>query len=240
MDKELLDKIAYAREIIFEVEKREKDMQHSRGQVCLIQMEREKQKRKATLSYFVTQYFLWGLLVIFCGFISFVMVGGVVLPFLMPPENLKVDYLFKLALIGTALTGIIYTIIFIVRAKKKKKKNNEFIEQTIAAEISMKNQQVSTIQWCQEELKKVDFIPKEYQYGIAMDFFYAVLNNGRAENLKDCMNLYEEQVHRWKMERSMTNFQNMQAVQNARMNAMERELKWTKATADAAFIAHLF
>lgn len=240
MDKELLEKIAYAKEIILEIEKREKWTQHSKVQVCSIQMERGKQQKKLKFSYIISRYILWGLLVLALGFVASGYVGAAVLSFTMTPETFKMEYLFDVAKYGSIFIGIIYTIIYCVRVIRNRKKGSEIIEQTIVAETSMKQQQADTIKWCQEELKKIDFIPKEYQYSIAIEFFYTVLNNGRADDWKECMNLYEEQIHRWKMERGMTNFQNMQAVQNARMNAMERELKWTKATADVALISHLF
>jgi len=46
----------------------------------------------------------------------------------------------------------------------------------------------------------VYLIPENYRYPLALDEIYSYLANHRAESWKEAVNLYEEQLHRWKLE----------------------------------------
>lgn len=48
--------------------------------------------------------------------------------------------------------------------------------------------------------KKIDSIPVDYRYSTAVDCFYKYVNNRRADTLKQAMNLYEEEMHRLRIE----------------------------------------
>ena len=41
---------------------------------------------------------------------------------------------------------------------------------------------------------------KDYMYPLALEYFINVISSGRADSMKEAMNLYEDQVHKWKME----------------------------------------
>lgn len=55
----------------------------------------------------------------------------------------------------------------------------------------------------QDNAEIITFLPKSYRYPLAANFIAEVLENGRADTLKEAFNLYEEQLHRWKMENKM-------------------------------------
>ena len=44
------------------------------------------------------------------------------------------------------------------------------------------------------------FVPPNYRYSTAVYKFCDYLNNSRANNIKDAVNLYEEEMHRMRME----------------------------------------
>jgi len=44
------------------------------------------------------------------------------------------------------------------------------------------------------------YIPQDYVYGIALDRMYGYFVNGRVSSLKEAINLYEEEMHRLRME----------------------------------------
>ena len=48
----------------------------------------------------------------------------------------------------------------------------------------------------------IGIIPPKYRTLMAVQFIYESLSNMRAETMKEAINLYEEQLHRWKMEAS--------------------------------------
>lgn len=56
---------------------------------------------------------------------------------------------------------------------------------------------------------KIDIIPPKYRTQIAVQYIYETLINMRASNLKEAFNLYEEQLHRWKMEDSQQRMENL-------------------------------
>jgi len=49
-------------------------------------------------------------------------------------------------------------------------------------------------------IQYVNLIPPNYRYPLALDEIYSYLANHRAESWKEAVNLYEEQLHRWKLE----------------------------------------
>ena len=49
-------------------------------------------------------------------------------------------------------------------------------------------------------IQYVNIIPENYRYPLALDTIGAFLSSFRAENWKEAVNLFEEQLHRWQME----------------------------------------
>ena len=240
MNKELLDKMGQAKAIIYEVENQERIMHQGRNQLFMLQRNCEDLKKKSRFLYFLKMYLLWGLIPLVMGLLPAMVIGMCILSLFIPMQHLDSEHMEYAILIGYLCLWLVYTFVFILWACNRKSKYKKAVKNYQFTESEINKQCTSIIPWCREELQKIAYVPQEYQYSIAIDFFYMVLNNGRAENLKECMNLFEEQVHRWKMESTMVNLQLMQNVTNARLNAMQREVRWAQATANAALIAHLF
>jgi len=51
-----------------------------------------------------------------------------------------------------------------------------------------------------ENSSVLEVVPSTYRNFIAISYMLIAVENGRADNLKDAINLYEEQLHRWKLE----------------------------------------
>ena len=49
-------------------------------------------------------------------------------------------------------------------------------------------------------IQYVNLIPPDYRFPLALDEMYSYLLNGRAESWKEAVNLFEETLHRWKLE----------------------------------------
>lgn len=58
-------------------------------------------------------------------------------------------------------------------------------------------------EFLKSNMELLNILPKNYRYPLAANFIAEVLENGRADSLKEAYNLYEEQIHRWKMENKM-------------------------------------
>ena len=62
---------------------------------------------------------------------------------------------------------------------------------------SLEKQYVSAL----DQMKgKIDVIPPDYRYPAAVESFYKYVNNRRADNIREAMNLYEEEMHRLRIE----------------------------------------
>ena len=58
-------------------------------------------------------------------------------------------------------------------------------------------------------------IPPKYQYSFAVNAFCSYLQNCRASNLKEAINLYEEEMHRNRMEQMQSEMLHQQKYQTA-------------------------
>lgn len=54
----------------------------------------------------------------------------------------------------------------------------------------------------EERKADMEFIPQGYQYTQATEYLLDVVSAGRADSLKEALAMYDEQLHRWKMEES--------------------------------------
>ncbi|MDR2022098.1 MAG: hypothetical protein LBQ71_02325 [Hungatella sp.] len=79
----------------------------------------------------------------------------------------------------------------------------------------------------QEKKEIISIIPEQYRYPLAAKYFVEVLENGRADSLKEAMNLYEEQLHRWKMESKMDRMLKNQQTESTAL--------WTYILTDSFF-----
>jgi len=81
----------------------------------------------------------------------------------------------------------------------------------------------------------VEFLPETYRNPQATSYMLLAVSNGRADTLKEAINLYEEQLHRWKLEEyarqsaeaqsycalAMDELNSRQAQTNAHLQAIE-------------------
>ena len=79
-----------------------------------------------------------------------------------------------------------------------------------------------------------DSFPPEYRYEIAMSTIAGYFSSGRADSLKEAFNLYEEQVHRWRMESAANRAVELQRQQTAYLAS----IRATSAISAAANVAN--
>ena len=51
----------------------------------------------------------------------------------------------------------------------------------------------------------LSIIPDDYWYPLATNYLYKAIAYGRADSIKEALQLYDEQLHRWKMEEASSN-----------------------------------
>lgn len=97
------------------------------------------------------------------------------------------DITYIILLSPVAIVIIMYVLYSIHIIKKLKRK------------ISLLDVQLKT--YINENMcNEVFFLPEKYRYHFAACYICEYVANGRANNLSEAMNQYEEQLHRWKME----------------------------------------
>ena len=73
----------------------------------------------------------------------------------------------------------------------------------------------------------LDIIPEDYASPLCVKQVYSYLVNGRADNLKEALNLFEEEQHRWRMEEGQRQMYEqyqfeMQSIREIQANMEER------------------
>lgn len=103
------------------------------------------------------------------------------------------------------------------RNSKRYPKNVTFYEnkaaenRAIADKIAQENEAVLSI------------LPSQYRYPLASNYIVELFANGRATTLPEALDKYEEQLHRWKMERAM---QQELALQAAQLQILSNIYEW--------------
>jgi len=116
------------------------------------------------------------------------------------------------ALIGTVVG------IYLVERWRTVKKNEKYDTQIANIEDALNR-------YIQENTcEELHCIPEKYRYYIAASYILECLKYGRASNLKEAINLYEDQLHKWKMEGYQQQILNTAQQQLEVSNAILR--KW--------------
>jgi hypothetical protein len=139
---------------------------------------------------------------------------------------------YKLALTGTAmlvyiacaLAAAVFMFFFVKRkvmvnthSVDRQVQSNQSIMQSISAQI----QDVAC-----SNAEVINALPRDYRYYHAVSFFEQALSNGRADSMKEAVNLYEEELHRQKLENQnqqmmMDNACQMEMMANIEQNTSD-------------------
>ena len=86
------------------------------------------------------------------------------------------------------------SVAVVLKLLLKAKKNRDIDKQLAQYQVELKNYLE------QNNCRELYCVPEKYRYYIAVNYIYECLRDGRASDLKEALNMYEEQMHRWKME----------------------------------------
>lgn len=129
---------------------------------------------------------------------------------------------------------IFFFLMFFIQSRHTKKTKKYYDKKIsgIQAEINLLQSETQFIYESNSHL--FSFIPEYYRYPIAITYFYQALINGRADSLKEAINLFEEQLHRWKIENYQ---QQLLEIQNQQKVYLEKINHNSKVAAAASTIA---
>lgn len=83
----------------------------------------------------------------------------------------------------------------------------------------------------------IGIVPPNYRYEIAIEFMYNCFANERADTVKEAVNLYEEQLHRWKMENIAQQNLRIQAQQASYLNSIKNSTSSIANTTRDIYVA---
>ena len=136
-----------------------------------------------------------------------------------------------IAIVVNLCGGLLVTIAGVSKSKLLKehkevvediREQNEDQTQADLAEIERLEADIATLQEGANEL--LAFLPETYHNAEAACYMLLAVKDGRADTLKEAMNLYEEQLHRWNMEKLAANSARMQQIYMESMQSAMREI----------------
>lgn len=126
---------------------------------------------------------------------------------------------------------LVLSILYDTKSSNKAKQQKYDRISYLQKEIDTRNLWIS--RYIEKHIDVVSKVPSKYFYPIAIDYFIEVISNGRADTLKEAMNLFEEQLHRWKIE-DMTKSAMIAQQQTAANSAAIRTSSAINAAANVA------
>ena len=163
----------------------------------------------------------------------------------LPVSFLKVLYpIFLLLVLGGMVAG---TIIGLKKAKESGK--NEDAELLAQIEQCKQKRKAAEDKWISilsphwDRVKRI--VPEAYASPIFVETAYNYLVNGRADSMKEAINLFEAEQHRNRMEQSMAEMQaqyqaEIESMSN-KMTELENRVRWAEHEASVANdLAHPF
>jgi hypothetical protein len=116
--------------------------------------------------------------------------------------------------------------------KSKIDKEADGIQASAKAEMDV----VNNIAQSNKEL--ISSVPANYRYPMATNYIYEVFRDGRVNTLNEALNMYDTQLHRWKMEKMGEKMLTEQQRQTNIMKVIAANTEWSDfgATLDWLFL----
>ena len=194
----------------------EKKIDSQREVVKQMERTRDAEKEKACGSTFstVVKVIPWaialpvaGLILTFAGFLV-----CVALMFSMPDAIILSPISLVILFGGVGVSAVLELIPWIwwltVSRKKHRKKQEDFAEEWNARhggeyESAVKQTDVllrARADYITERQAVLEFLPPDYRDGVAVAYMAKLVKDGRASDLKEALSVYDNQLHRWKLE----------------------------------------
>jgi len=139
-------------------------------------------------------------LIIICIAVFFFAIGRVI--YIYPnepsePKKVILNEIIKPVYLSFIGIGVLQFPIALLLGIKRAKKE---LEKAATRSNELKQRIESVIK---ENIEVISLILEKYRYPLATSYLAEVIECGRAETMKEALNLYEEQLHRWRMENKM-------------------------------------
>ena len=109
-----------------------------------------------------------------------------------------------------------------VSKKQLQEKHNQTETQIYAMKHQMEQISQDIYRVAMENQELISLMPRDYRYYDAVAFFENALANGRADSMKEAINLYEEYLHRQNMELNSRQVLEQSRMQSAMLSNIEQ------------------
>lgn len=76
----------------------------------------------------------------------------------------------------------------------------------------------------QENAEKLAFLPDDYWYPLATSYLYKITVSNRADTLNEALSMFDEQLHRWRMEESNAELATQLAYQTRALRGIQQSI----------------
>lgn len=163
-------------------------------------------------------------LMIFFATVMLLIIGGLI-------AGMTNNYFIVFLIIAGAIFALFGANRYSRKMKKEPEKKATEFWNSIGSQTCVENdEKISKIRaeldnFCEKNDKCVEFLPVDYRDDRAVvSYMIHTIENGMADSIKEALNLYMEQKHRWEMEAAMRGMANAMENHNREMEAYMSEI----------------
>jgi hypothetical protein len=108
----------------------------------------------------------------------------------------------------------------------KQKKKKEYRRRIIEIEDDIEEKESYIHDYIVQNRELLKEIPRDYFYPVATNFIAEAIRNGRADTLKEALNLFHQQLHFWKIEKAYQQQYNLMLQQKKELESIKKEIIW--------------
>lgn len=157
-----------------------------------------------------------------------IFVGITYFPFMIA-TYLQRKTLVSAVIYALVISGVAF-IMFYFDKKSKIKKYRTQESELLNQLIDLKNRRATV---AHSIAGSIQVIPPDYQYSLATEYIYSCILNQRAATIGEAVNLYEDQLHKWKMEQMQSKLLEIGVQQQYTLNKI-RQADTISAAANVA------
>lgn len=136
--------------------------------------------------------------------------------------------------------GSVLSIGIIIGGVQYYKKSKKEIEDAVVEFNEKINAESAAAQKIFEDnAADLSVLPVDYWYPLAIESLIKLLQSNRADDLRQALNLFDEQAHRWKIEEANSQILQMQQMQTAHLNSIRKSSKVSAVANTASAFANV-
>lgn len=120
------------------------------------------------------------------------------------------------------LLAIVAVIVYCSEKIKKKRKMDCYEKQLKELECKSNEYKVAVEKILEQIQDDLTVIPPDYQYPLAIEYIYSCIRNQRAASMGEAINLYEDQLHKWRMEQMQSKLVEMSMQQQVSLEKIRK------------------